>query len=634
MNYLQFFGEWSSWTWRLLVNHLWQATLFFAVAFVATVLLRRGPARARYIIWLAASLKLAVPSALLVFLLNTAGVSLSSTLYPTANTAPALKYLSPAISAVVVPAGYLQEKTEPQPREGHGTSPGKAYQYHPISVVLSITWLVGACLFAIRWWKRRRDVCSALQAGRIAHSGRERESLNRVISWLGVRRAVALVISPEVKEPGVWRSVNPVVLLPEKISSQLNDDEIDALIMHELIHILRWDNLVSNMQMVLCCLFWFNPIVWLIDRFLLQEREQACDEMVLRLGGSKQAYASSIRKIYRFCLGERVSGLSAAGGSNLSRRLERIITGNSDRRLSLGHRLLVISVFSLSLVLSLIAATPRRDPVAIGGKVPVAKVVTELVKQMERDVKDCVARPDEKCLPRSTEPLVAEEPLAKVEVRTYQDGSVTYTPSHLAALNSTPVPSNPEPAAKFESAHAVDLEKFAGRYAVDPSMMENFVFDVTVQDGELWLKPSHAPKRRLTALSSVEYVDSKSNDTRITFNWDGTGSVESFTLKGWGPTMVIRKLVLPPPSVEGNVTFRLSGFPDARIVAVAGTFNNWNQSQYLFSRIGGEWVCRIRLPRGKYQYKFIVDGNWYVDPRNPKVVHDEREIENSVLINE
>src|SRR3712207_8532673 len=42
---------------------------------------------------------------------------------------------------------------------------------------------------------------------------------------------------------------------------------------------------------------------------------------------------------------------------------------------------------------------------------------------------------------------------------------------------------------------------------------------------------------------------------------------------------------------------------NARIVAVAGTFNNWNQSQFLFARIDGEWICRIVLPPGKYEYK-------------------------------
>jgi hypothetical protein len=161
--------------------------------------------------------------------------------------------------------------------------------------------------------------------------------------------------------------------------------------------------------------------------------------------------------------------------------------------------------------------------------------------------------------------------------------------------------------------------------------MENFIFDVSVKDDELWLQPSYSTKHRLVAVSNVEFADSKSSDSRLIFNFDPTGNVDSFTLRGWGPMTIVKRIILPLPSTNGNVTFRLSGHIDAQNVAVAGTFNNWNQSQYLFAKVGDEWICRVNLPRGKYQYKFIVDGNWLVDPANPTIEHDERDFENSVL---
>jgi hypothetical protein len=65
-------------------------------------------------------------------------------------------------------------------------------------------------------------------------------------------------------------------------------------------------------------------------------------------------------------------------------------------------------------------------------------------------------------------------------------------------------------------------------------------------------------------------------------------NVSSFTITDWGDEMTVQNIVLPPPSLEGNTTFKLSGFPNARIVAVAGTFNAWNQSQFLFARVNGE----------------------------------------------
>jgi hypothetical protein len=162
--------------------------------------------------------------------------------------------------------------------------------------------------------------------------------------------------------------------------------------------------------------------------------------------------------------------------------------------------------------------------------------------------------------------------------------------------------------------------------------MENFVFDITVEDGQVFLKPSHSKKRRLIAESPVEYVDSESPNIRITFDFDEIGIVKNLIVRGLGPTVIAPRLVLPLPSREGNVVFRLRGFSAARIVAVAGTFNGWNQSQYLFEQVGDEWICKLPLPEGTYQYKFIVDGNWLVDPTNPTIVRDRRGFENSQLV--
>ena len=67
------------------------------------------------------------------------------------------------------------------------------------------------------------------------------------------------------------------------------------------------------------------------------------------------------------------------------------------------------------------------------------------------------------------------------------------------------------------------------------------------------------------------------------------------------------------------------------MVAVAGSFDDWNQSQVLCGKKGDEWTCRIDLARGKYTYKFIIDGDWILDPANPDTEDDERGNTNSVL---
>jgi hypothetical protein len=313
---------------------------------------------------------------------------------------------------------------------------------------------------------------------------------------------------------------------------------------------------------------------------------------------------------------------------------------NDQKQFSLVQKVLVSAVIVGSVVLTLVAAMEPADKVLGKANKALVQATQDLKQQITNHDRAACAEPSlKKCLPAGAA-IAAESKLGQVEIRSdnnppLQNGTPTFAqlnePQPVQPPQITVPTPRPEPVPSFQSAHAVNLERFVGRYAVDPSTRENFVLDVSAQDGELWLKPSHVRRHRLIAQSIVEYVDSESPNTRITFNLDERGIVTSLTLRGWGPAIEAPRLVLPEPSRAGNIVFKLSGFPAATIVAVAGTFNGWNQSQYLFERVGNEWVCRINLPPGKYQYKFIVDGNWLVDPGNPRIVHDRRGFENSEL---
>jgi hypothetical protein len=94
----------------------------------------------------------------------------------------------------------------------------------------------------------------------------------------------------------------------------------------------------------------------------------------------------------------------------------------------------------------------------------------------------------------------------------------------------------------------------------------------------------------------------------------------------------IVKVDPPVVSPTGNTIFRLKGYQAAKVVALSGTFNNWNQSTTVLSRGVDEWLCRINLTPGEYQYKFLVDGQWIIDPGNPNTKEDGNGHVNSVLV--
>lgn len=206
--------------------------------------------------------------------------------------------------------------------------------------------------------------------------------------------------------------------------------------------------------------------------------------------------------------------------------------------------------------------------------------------------------------------------------------SLAFAPSILH--HSSPVlhPSQQQPATKVNPAA---LKKYVGRYELEAGIIPISTLDVTLENNELWVKPSVIKKRRLLHKSKTVFVD-EIEGTPFSFNKDAEGKIVSVVFEYEGAKYTAERVTLPAPSLKGNTTFRLKGHAEASIVALAGSFNNWNQSQYILGREGDEWICRVDLEPGEHAYKFIVDGNWLLDPENPNTKDDDYGVKNSVII--
>jgi TonB family protein len=346
----EWLAGWSAWVWPLLGNHLWQATLVLMIALIAASFLKNAPGRARYILWVVASAKLAVPSVLVVLLLQRLGVDFSRLFSsPKKGFTDGAAIISQLASPITLSDGFPTSIAAPKHNE--------------ILCVLSLAWLMGSTLLLTIWLARRYRFRTTMRAVSIEDSTRERLALERVRTWLSVKRDVRLSVLRGNVEPGVWGVFKPRVFLPENMADQLSDAELEAVMMHEMVHVARWDNLVANFHRFVCCILWFHPLVWILDRLLLADRERACDEEVIRLGGAPAVYASSLLKVLRFCLGWSLAGASNATGSNLGRRVERIMTDSSGIRISKWHRIAVGSIATIVILISIAAGVLTRDGV-------------------------------------------------------------------------------------------------------------------------------------------------------------------------------------------------------------------------------------------------------------------------------
>ena len=76
--------------------------------------------------------------------------------------------------------------------------------------------------------------------------------------------------------------------------------------------------------------------------------------------------------------------------------------------------------------------------------------------------------------------------------------------------------------------------------------------------------------------------------------------------------------------LTGNAFFRLPSYSNAHFVTVAGDFNGWNQFEGIMRWQDGAWTCSLNLEPGAYEYKFVVDDIWILDPANPESTHNGR----------
>lgn len=329
--------DWSRWLWPWVLIHLCEASLFFGLVALAVRMLRAAPARTRYFFWLAATVKLLFPSVFLGWLLWQ---------NPLAAPVPSPPSLEEPVGAFRDSAWDrpIHRVLEPLlPGQIPANRPQSNGRRFPLYGALTLIWLTGSLFLVVRWTRPNLRLARAVRAARKMGSSRETEILRRVRSWLALNREIQVLVSPRFTHAGLWGIRKPVILLPDGATVRLNDEELAAILIHELVHLERRDNLVVLLQRVLTSLLWFYPPTWLIDRMLLEERERACDEEVLRLTQAPETYASGILKVVGACLEGRMAGASSIGGSSFKKRMADILSVEPPRTLGLRKRALTVA---------------------------------------------------------------------------------------------------------------------------------------------------------------------------------------------------------------------------------------------------------------------------------------------------
>ena len=223
---------------------------------------------------------------------------------------------------------------------------------------LLIVWAAIAMMLIARWLLLRSRTLSAALRSPARPSQREIEALAEARRILGLRTAVDIVRSPVCEAPAVLRVVRPVIVLPANGCDELTEEELRALLLHELAHVARRDNLTAIFGALAGALFWFHPLVWLALRQIEGAREQACDERVSESMNQVDSYLEALTKICRALIAPRTAGASCMAGANVKERMEHLMAYERLRSRAWSHRGVVAMAAIVVIAATAIAATP------------------------------------------------------------------------------------------------------------------------------------------------------------------------------------------------------------------------------------------------------------------------------------
>lgn len=321
-----------------LANHLWQSTVFAIVVGLLTLLLRRNYARARYWLWLAASLKFLIPFSLLVSLGTYLGRARTSV----------------GTSGFQVAVNQINEPFSRAVSQATGFEPpvSVASQSHLLVLLLACVWLFGIAVISAIWYSRWRKISAATKDSLKLTEGRELDALRHLERVGGIQSQIEILLSSSSTEPGVVGIRRPVLLWPDGISKHLEDAHLRAILAHEIWHVRYRDNLAAAIHMLVEAVFWFHPIVWWLGARMVEERERACDEAVLSMGSTPQVYAEGILKTCEFCVESSLACVSGVTGADLRKRIVHIMSDSLTKRLGFAKKL------SLVVIGSVLVATP------------------------------------------------------------------------------------------------------------------------------------------------------------------------------------------------------------------------------------------------------------------------------------
>lgn len=286
---------------RMAVAQAWQVTALALLVFAATRMVARNRPHLAYVLWLVVLIKCATPPiwSSPVGLFTIAQNRIAALWLDSESTVANPPLTIPVVldqSSIIDQASFAEvADVSVSLNVTPESSAIREERNYLFLIGLGVVWAIGF-LFSIlfttaRWWR----CISRLRRSPSIEDASLQRMLKDLSSQLGIKQQVKLLITTCNVGPAVIGLLKPVIVLPDAIVSRRSADDLRAILAHELIHIRRGDLWLGLLQVCTSAIWWFYPLVWMVNRLMSREVERCCDEEVVgELKCSPRDYARSL----------------------------------------------------------------------------------------------------------------------------------------------------------------------------------------------------------------------------------------------------------------------------------------------------------------------------------------------------
>lgn len=162
---------------------------------------------------------------------------------------------------------------------------------------LSLAYLILISCFTVKILKAYRNTQVLRHEGLQKIDVHWRLFVTQISEQLGVKQSVRIYISNLVESPVTIGHLKPMILLPLAVVNNLSTKQIEAILIHEMAHIKRYDYVFNILMSIIEVALFFNPFMQHLSKHMKRERENSCDDWVLQYEYNACSYAKALLQI-------------------------------------------------------------------------------------------------------------------------------------------------------------------------------------------------------------------------------------------------------------------------------------------------------------------------------------------------